>query len=347
MPGKRELAASAFCALGLARGVGALRSALLEDLRVLAYHRVLPALDEQRFAFDIELVSALQTEFEWQMGYVARHFQPVSCEQVAQALLQGRPLPRRALMVTFDDGFRDNYEVAFPVLRRLGVPALFFLSTGYIGGSELYWFDALVHRLLRSEAAEICVEALDLRIQLGPTSAQRRAAAAQLLKRLKLVDDARRRLVLAQVEKSAGVEISASDAEPSLPMNWDQVREMAAAGMEFGSHTVSHPILAQLPDAAQLHAELQASKACIEREAGRSVSALAYPVGGASAINAEVLAATAQAGYRIAFTYQSGVNRLATARSAPLQLKRLHVERYTGRAMFEAALQWPELFGAT
>ncbi|MBK8740374.1 MAG: polysaccharide deacetylase family protein [Betaproteobacteria bacterium] len=97
---------------------------------------MLPQLDEQTFGFDLELVSAVQAEFEWQMAYVARHFRPVSCQQVVDALRHGTALPRRAVMITFDDGFRDNYEVAFPVLRRQGVPALFFLGRRAIGGRQ-------------------------------------------------------------------------------------------------------------------------------------------------------------------------------------------------------------------
>ena len=340
MLGKRELASSVFGSLGLSRTVGALRSAAIRDLRVLAYHRVLPQLDVQTFAFDIELVSALQSEFEWQMDYLARHFRLVSCKQVVDALNHGRALPRRAVMVTFDDGFRDNYEVAFPVLRRLGVPGLFFLSTGYIGGHQMFWFDRVVYLLLRTAAHSLRLDALDMTLELPEDAKPRRSVAMQLLKRLKRVSETDRLLVLRQLEVAAGV--LADEVESmSAPMTWAQVREMARSGMEFGSHTVTHPILA-MADAQQLRRELEVSKADIERATGRPVIALAYPVGGANAVNAQVLAATAQAGYSIAFTYQSGVNRLASA--APLLLKRLHVERYTSRGMFEAALQWPEVF---
>lgn len=342
VPGKRELASRVFGTMGLSRAVGALRSAVVKDLRVLAYHRVLPQLDEQTFAFDVELVSALQSEFAWQMAHLARHFRPVSCQQVADALHHGKALPRRAVMVTFDDGFRDNYEVAFPVLKRLGMPAVFFLSTGYIGGQQLFWFDRVVHLLLRSAAPSLQLEALGMTLKLTGDAMARRAVAIELLNRLKLASETERLLVLRQLELAANVLINEDESALSLPMTWAQVREMAQAGMEFGSHTVSHPILSAMSDAKQLGMELEASKDDIERATGQSVIALAYPVGGANAVNPQVLAATAHAGYSIAFTYQSGVNRLAS--TAPLLLKRLHVERYTSRAMFEAALQWPELF---
>lgn len=345
MPGNRERASRAFGAFGVGRAFGALRSAAVRDLRVLAYHRILPRLDERDFPFDAELVSALETEFAWQMEYVARHCAPVSCRQVVAALDGGPALPRRAVLVTFDDGFRDNAEVAWPILERCGVPAVFFVTTGYVGSARLFWFDRVVHLFLRSRARSIRLDTLDLTLELPEVSDARRAAALRVLDRLKRVGDAERLRVLRELDAAAGVAIDVEDggeSAASRAMTWPQARAMAAAGMEFGSHTVTHPILSAMADAEALRAELETSKSDIERETGRPVCALAYPVGGADAVNAQVLAAVERAGYRIAFTYQSGINRLPLA--APFLLKRIHVERYTSRSMFEAALQWPELF---
>ncbi len=339
---KREIAAQIFGTMGLGRALGRLRSTVVSDLRVLAYHRVLTQLDEQTFAFDVELVSALQAEFEWQMAYVAQHFQPISIHQLVEAIQHGQALPRRAVMVTFDDGYRDNCEVAFPVLQRLGVPAVFFLSTGYIGSGELYWFDQVVHLLLRSKESSISLEALGMSFKLPFATKERRSLAMQLLKRLKQLSEPDRLLALKQLEVATNVVLDQTEVASSLPMTWAQVTEMAKAGMEFGSHSVSHPILSAIANTNQLRQELEVSKAAIERAVGQSIHALAYPVGGPNAINEQVLTAVAQAGYSVAFTYQSGGNRMETIK--PLLLKRLHVERDTSRAMFEAALQWPEFF---
>jgi len=342
MPGKRELAARVLASFGITRAAGAARSRLVRDLRVLAYHRVLPHLDEATYPFDLELVSALEAEFDWQMAYVARHFVPVTCAQVAATLAGGPLLPRRAVMVTFDDGFRDNHDVALPVLRRRGVPAVFFVSTGYVGTHAVFWFDRIVHLLLRTSLRTLRLEAIDVDVHLGDgTPAARRAAAANVLSRLKRVDDVVRLRVLEELDTQAGVALDDATRAASEPMTWDHVRALNAAGMEIGSHTVSHPILARTAPAT-MRAELEQSKADIERETGQAPLALAYPVGGVSAVDDAVIAATSAAGYQIAFTYRSGVNPLPIA--APLLLKRLHVERYTTRPMFEAALQLPSVF---
>jgi len=341
--GKRKIVTGLSGSMGLTSGLGSIRSSLVKDLRVLAYHRVLPELDEAAFEFDIELVSARQAEFEWQMAYIARRFQPVSCQQVADAFNTGTPLPKRAVMVTFDDGFRDNFEVAFPVLRHHAVPAVFFLSTGYINSSDVFWFDWLVHVLTRSSKPHVRLESLGLTIKLGSSLSSRRDEATKLLSVLKRTPEANRLQVLQELNSAAGEIPRSGDHAQSALMTWDHVREMSRAGMEFGSHTVSHPILSTITDPSLLRWELEESKATIERETGRPVVALAYPVGGRDAANDAVLAATARAGYQFAFTYQPGVNRIGS--SDRFRLKRLAVERYTTRGMFSAALELPEIFG--
>jgi len=341
--GKRKVLSAVIGTLGLTRVLGAARSAAVSDLRVLAYHRVLPHLDEAGYSFDAELVSARQEEFDWQMAYIARHFRPVSSQQVADAISSGTPLPKRAVMVTFDDGFRDNYDVAFPVLRKHGVPALFFVSTGYIDSQSPFWFDWVVHALLQTSATRIRLDAIDLTLDLGETRESRRAAALELLRKFKRTPEADRLQAIEQLRQLSSIQMSAEALAQSAPMTWDQVREMSRAGMEFGSHTVSHPILSTISDPVLLRRELDESKAKIEAETGRPVIVLAYPVGGPHAVNESVLAATEQAGYKIAFTYQAGVNRLSTCKR--FMLKRIPVERYTSRHMFVAALQLPELFG--
>ena len=342
--GKREFASRVITALGLSNVVGGVRSAMVKDLRVLAYHRVLKDLDETVFPFDAELVSAREADFDWQMAYIARRFNPVSIQQVTDAINGGKPLPKRAVMVTFDDGFRDNFEVAFPVLQRHGVPALFFLSTGYIDSQSTFWFDWIVYAFVHTEVRQLHLKAIDLHVPLTDERDGRRLEALKLLQVLKGTSEVQRQQVIDQLKAELKVAMTLDHIEQSTPLSWDQVREMSRGGMEFGSHTVSHPILSTITDPMLLRFELDGSKATLEREIGKPVLALSYPVGGRDAVNDQVLAATAKAGYQCAFTYQSGANKL-TSGDERYYLKRLHVERYTTRAMFSAALEMPEIFG--
>ncbi len=342
MASKREWAARVASFGALLPAWGRLRQSAWPELRVLAYHRVLHAFDEDTFPFDLELISASAAQFDWQMAHLQRYFNPVTAAQVTQALRGQAPLPPRAVLVTFDDGFADNHDVAFPILQRHGVPALFFLATDYIGSRQLFWFDKLVYQLLHTDQSDIRLTGLDLLLKPTGPRAQRRGVAAQLQGALKHLPNAQRLAALEQLDRLAQLGIRPDHQSLSLPMDWPQVRAMSAAGMAFGSHSASHPILANIVDRSQLDRELVASKALIEAQTQCAVDALAYPVGGSSAFNPAVVQATQQAGYKLAFSYISGVNdQVAEHRWA---LRRLHVERYTSPAQFAAMLELPRWF---
>jgi peptidoglycan/xylan/chitin deacetylase (PgdA/CDA1 family) len=341
---KRKNLCNALGASGVLPVLGAIRSHFRHDLRVLAYHRILPELNEATFAFDIELISATATEFAWQMAYVAKRFTPVSCQQVIDAIEQRKSLPPKAVMVTFDDGFRDNHDIAFPILQKQGIPALFFVSTGYTDTTDIFWFEWVVHVMIKTEESHIHLPSLALKFTPGNTRIERRVQAYKLLKTLKKIPQTHRLLALKELDQAThGLPISSADRAQSQAMNWAQIKTMAQAGMEFGSHSVSHPILANIEDAAALRQELESSKRSLQRETGQAVTALSYPVGGRDAVNAQVLTATKQAGYQLGFTYQTGLNKPLMV--DPLLLKRLHIERYTTRHMFAASLEVPEFFG--
>jgi peptidoglycan/xylan/chitin deacetylase (PgdA/CDA1 family) len=330
--------------LGLWPMMGAVRSSLVQDLRVLAYHRVLPTFNESTFSFDTELISANQSDFDWQMAYVARHFEPVSCQQVVNAIEGGKPLPKRAMMVTFDDGYLDNYEVAFPILKKQGVPALFFVSTGYVGTDEIFWFDQLVYCLLHTQVAHFELDALNQTITPGPNRIERIAKAHQLLRLIKYLPNTQRLEVLEQIKTRSQVTLLPEHRIQAQAMTWAHIQEMAKAGMEFGSHSVTHPILATIHDPQKLSFELEQSKSDLEAHLGQPILSIAYPVGNFNALNNQVLKATQQAGYRLGFTYQKGLNKLKDPDDWRFLIKRIHVERYTTRHMFAAALELPEVF---
>ena len=165
----------------------------------------------------------------------------------------------------------------------------------------------------------------------------RRAAAERLLAILKKLPDPARLEVLQQLERLVAAPLGA-EHEHSGALTWAQVREMSTAGIEFGSHTVSHPVLSVLDDATLEH-ELVDSRGVIEARTGKACRILAYPIG---ATAPRVEAAARQAGYKLGIGYQSGTNRLD--RLEPFAIRRLHVERYLSRAYFQSMLALPQVF---
>jgi len=318
-----------------------IRAAYRTDVPILAYHRVWDVRNEDAFPFDVELISARIDEFRWQMEYVRADFNPITFGTLLEILDGATPAPPRPVIVTFDDGFEDNFEHAFPILKALGIPATIFLSTGYIASQETFWFDRLAQLLLASPERELAVAGLAERIQLARDVPSRRRALRKVLAELKLMPNQFRLEVLARLEFELGPLAADRATSESRPLNWDQVREMAQAGIEFGSHAVTHPILANLSD-DELQTELIESRRAIELQTGKSVTTISYPVGGRTAFNDCVRQAVQRAGYRLGVTYLPGTNLLSDMDR--YCLRRQHVERYTDRSYFAAMLGLPEIF---
>ncbi|PZQ14080.1 MAG: polysaccharide deacetylase [Rhodanobacter denitrificans] len=338
--GKRQRLARWFHAGGVLPGLQRMRGLLRRDLRVLAYHRVLDLPEPDRFSFDLALVSASPAQFRRQMDLVRRRFSPVRFEDVAAALDGGPPLPRDPVVVTFDDGYDDNYRIAFPILRELGVPATFFVSTGHIDDGQPYAYDWLVHMICSTPARRIALPALGVDRTLPAALPERRDLAAALLDRLKTLDDDAQTALIAGLE--AEWNLPRRPHPDCRPMSWDQLREMQADGMEIGSHGVHHRMLAKLPR-AEMEREVAESKRSLDHHLPLPVSVISYPVGGPDAYDAAVIAAVRHAGFRIACSYVAGTNPLpAPPRHA---LRRLPVEREMDAPWFSAMVTWPEVFG--
>ena len=314
--------------------------AMPHDLRILAYHRVLESVEPAGFSFDVDLISASAEAFREQMQYVRRNFSPMRFDEVVEHVDQGRPLPNGAVLVTFDDGYDDNYRVAFPILRDLGMSAMFFVSTGHIDSGAPYAFDWLVHMVCQAPAGRLEVPELGLDWALGTDLSGRRAQAAELLYRLKSLDAAAQEALIARLEVAWGMPRASSHPD-CRPMTWAQLREMQAAGMEVGSHGVAHCMLAKLPRQRMLR-EVQESARTLQRELGDRPVALSYPVGGPDSYDAEVVAAVREAGYRIACSYVGGT--VATGAADMFALPRIAVERTMEAGWFAARLAVPKLF---
>ena len=341
--GKKELLARGLVKTGLIRAVDQYYRWRHHDIKVLAYHRVLPRQPEAGFPFDLELMSAWQDEFEWQMAFVKRHYDVISCAQLASLLDAGRWPDRGTALITFDDGFRDNHQYALPVLQRHGLSATIFVTTDYIGTDRHYWFDVLVHDLLHTRATHLSLGPGQEDVAVGPSEAERRALSDQLLRRAKRLPNTRREQQIAEWRAQLAVGPQPGvDYRVHQPMGWDEVRALVAGGLEVGSHTVSHPVLPQVESDDDLRRELLQSKQTLESGLGRPVIALAYPTGGPGAYSERVITMAKEVGYRFAFIYPTGIN--GRQQWSPYEIGRRSVERYTSRERFVATLAAPDVF---
>ncbi|CAD5375216.1 Polysaccharide deacetylase [Rubrivivax sp. A210] len=237
-------------------------------LTIAIFHRVLPEPDP---LFPEELDRG---RFDGVCAWLAAWFNVLPLDEAVQRL-RTASLPPRALAITFDDGYADNHDVALPVLQAHGLCATFFIATGYLGGGRM-WNDTLIEAVRRSGPAGLDVAGLGLHgashHDTG-SAAARRSAIDALLPAIKYLPPAARQSAVDAIAERVGAALPRD-----LMMTPDQVRALAAAGMQIGAHTVSHPILARVGD-AEARAEMAASKAQLEDMLAQPVRLFAYPNG--------------------------------------------------------------------
>src|SRR5579863_6872388 len=182
---KKTLLARCLVAGRVLSPLARIRSAYRADIPILAYHRVWDIRDEDAFPFDVELVSACTADFRWQMEYVRENFDPITFGKLLQILDGEMRSPPRPIIITFDDGFDDNFQNAFPILDALDVPATIFLSTGYIGGEQTFWYDRLARLILQAPPNELTISGLTAPVWLLGDIASRRQALRSVMAELK------------------------------------------------------------------------------------------------------------------------------------------------------------------
>jgi len=299
-------------------------------LPILAYHRVLEIAGD--YPFDEGVISASTEVFDKQIGFIKKNFNALTFFDLKDALDGTISIPNRPLIITFDDGYADNVSNAFPILKRHGLSATFFITTDYIGTGHPFWWEKVAYWLKQRQFLKNVPE------WLAPPFNEK-DNLRRMPRWLNGLSDPVRLQFLALWE--AEYPIARGEIDAIRPLTWDEVRSMSQAGMEIGSHTVTHPNLAQL-EKRSLFEELIHSKQKIEKEIGKEVISIAYPTGKEANHNRLVYQATEEAGYLFGLTYEDGINSL---RHLPkYQLKRIDVERMNSFALFQANLLFPRLF---
>lgn len=246
-------------------GRGMLASLQPGRLLVLTYHRVCAELDT------LMPDEPTRTAFDAEMRVLAQHFNVVPLAQVPEILASGAG-PSRAIAITFDDGYRNNFEVAMPILQKHGLPATFFVATGFLKDGCM-WNDRIIEGLRRSRVKQLDLEEADLgRVSLNGAES-RRAIMDTLLGRLKRLPPAERDDAVARIIKKCGV-----DYPRDLMMTPEQVARLHQNGFSIGAHTVHHPILTRVSD-AEAEREIKEGKQMLEEIIDAEVDLFAYPNG--------------------------------------------------------------------
>ena len=307
------------------------------SLRILGYHRVLD-VNPDEFQFDGDVISATTEDFRRQMEFARRDFNVVSFRDLEECERDNRPWPERALVITFDDGYRDNYTQAFPILKELGLPATMFLITGHVGRADILWWDLIAYCLLNSPRPSATLpEVSPMPLPLS-VRGERRDAVRRTLSWVKLAPEEVKSDFLSRLPGE--LDIAPPRQDERMHVSWDEVREMARHGIEFGGHTVTHPILSRVRE-DRLEEEVRQSKRDIEERLGATAFAFSYPVGDDSSYGDAARRAVARAGYRYAVSYREGTADAST--SDRYALPRIHVGADCSHKLFRANLMFPRV----
>jgi peptidoglycan/xylan/chitin deacetylase (PgdA/CDA1 family)/CelD/BcsL family acetyltransferase involved in cellulose biosynthesis len=331
-PSRTDIAATVLERTGLGatiRAVGGWRGLL-----ALAYHRI---GDGSNSPFDRALWSATTDEFDSQIRLLKHHVDIVSPDDLSDIATRRHG---RHVLITFDDGYRDNYKTAFPILRSHGIAALFLVTTGFIDRSRLSWWDEIAWMVRTSRRREILPSSwINERIEFDEPDRER--AIAKLLAVYKALPGDATTAYLDELSQATGSGRYAGDDGASIWMTWDMLREMQQEGMAVGGHTVTHPILANLAPDQQCE-EIAGCAKRIREEMGRPMRCLSYPSGKPGTYDGHTKKCLTDEGVEFAFSAYGGLNRPGGWES--YNVRRTGVEMNRSRHWLKLALTLPQIF---
>jgi len=303
-------------------------------LLVLNYHRI---GSSDASVFDRGLWSAAPEAFDRQIRYCKKHFDVINPEDLPDINSRRKG---RYVLVTFDDGFIDNYTIAFPVLKSYGVRAIFFISTGFIDNPLLPWWDEIAWMVRTSRRDRVHVP-LWLSAPVTFDEPDREQSVRLLLRAYKTMPSNNTTAYLDALGEATGTGRFVKGEDASLWMTWDMLREMRATGMSVGGHTVSHPILAKMPREQQWH-EISICGQRLADELGEPMRYFSYPVGNLRAFNGDTRECLEKAGVQFAFSYYGGFQTLHEWDN--YDVRRIAIEEDMTSDWFRAIVTLPNIF---
>lgn len=313
---------------------GLLRSKIVQHLsslrnppwKVITYHRI---LDPEAYPYPIQTGMYVRPQtFKMQMQVLSDSANILSLNEILSSIIRGETLPPRTIAITFDDGWRDNFEVAFPVLREFGFSANIFLATSFIGGNRTFWSDRILEVLSIVSANQSLrtriVESWSQLKNLGKDAifslnqflfTPNNNTAESLLGALKKLDEEAQLELFAVIEKITGLPFEHRDA-PSF-LSWQEVRCMSEGGITFSSHSHSHRPMTWL-NKQQISDEVRQSQELLRRHNLPIDSLFCYP-GGYQ--NAKTQQALAESGITAAL----GTERGSDLTSSPYLIGRIGI----------------------
>ncbi len=294
-------------------------------LRILTYHRVADAKFSYRL--DPRLISTDPATFNRHMQYLATHYHVVTLEEVCEAVVRDVQLPKKSVLVTFDDAYCDLTEHALPILQRWHLPATIFVPTAYPDHPErAFWWDRMYRTLAHTAYTQFDFAPIG-HLSLK-TLDERRQSMRKIKQHLLKLNHNQAMLLVDQICEA----LHSQPTSQKSVLTWDELRQLDKQGVTLGAHTRTHPILTNL-SAAQAREEMVGSQQDLQREIGHALPVFCYPNGSHNDATTQILA---EAGFVAAFITLTGQNDLRVA--DPLRLNRQNITPKTSLTIFRLRL---------
>lgn len=237
-------------------------------IAILTYHRISKKCD------DWSLNPLPLKSFKEHLKFLTKTYNIISLDNLVDLMVNPNPIPKKTVILTFDDGYKDNYTNAYPLLRKYDIPATIFLTSKLIGSGEISWYDKVGYIIYNTSSNEIKMDELpDYTIN---STFEKHQAFSDIKRRLIKLNERQKSLLINKLANLCHVEIPPYAGD--LMLSWDEVTEMNANGIDFGAHTLNHPVLPSL-NSQEAEWEILESKRIIEKNLNKPINCFSYPYG--------------------------------------------------------------------
>ncbi len=272
-------------------------------LTIFNYHRIYKG--SLLTDFDENVYTCSENDFFEQMHWLKRNCNILSADELIEISIKNTKIPKQSAAVTFDDGYKDNYELAFPILKSLNIPAVFFIPTQSIIERKLGWWEIISYLVKKSSSKSLEVNSKKISIV---DNQEKKQAIAHLIELFKTTPFSETENLLTLISEQCRVNFPSTETQSQNLMSWEEVKEVSNNGITIGSHTHSHRVLSTISESNQLE-ELNKSKTILEDKLKKEINLIAYPVGGYNTFSNNTKKLAQESGYKIGFSFNTGINQ--------------------------------------
>ncbi len=275
-------------------------SSLDNGLYCFNFHRI---GNWKEASFDPCVYSCDAENFRKHLLFLQANFRIISLEELSEIIKNKQVVTEKLALITFDDGYSDNYHVAYPILKSLNLTATFFITTSLIGANTVPWWDEIAWHVKHCAG-----QSIQLNDWVKPIVINRKVSREDIRKVLQKIKNKPEKISeqLFELKTIASTKIN-NNLQKNLFMSWDQVNEMARNNMSFGAHSHTHRVFSSL-SMSEVEFEVAESKRLIERNLCKPVKSLSYPIGHANTYHHSMFDIIEKKGYEFAFSFRGVVN---------------------------------------